>query len=117
MKNFLVYLNPVPIGAGKYNCCNCTSLSLSESVFIILSVLYNFKRLPSFAGERTRRPKVQDTLTILICQTSTYTFKDIAELIAFQVLVVSDLNGNCSALDFSFLMDLMLWRAPIIDFL
>ena len=56
---------------------------------------------------------MQDTLTIPICQTSTYTFKDTAELIAFQVLVVSDLNGNCSALDFSFLMDLMLWRAPI----
>uniref|UniRef100_A0A7I4CJV0 Cystathionine gamma-synthase n=1 Tax=Physcomitrium patens TaxID=3218 RepID=A0A7I4CJV0_PHYPA len=35
-------------------------------------------------GERTRRPKVQDTLTIPICQTSTYTFKDTAELIAFQ---------------------------------
>lgn len=38
-----------------------------------------------FAGERTGRPKVADTLTIPICQTSTYTFKDTAELIAFQV--------------------------------
>lgn len=49
----------------------------------------------SIAGERTRRPKVQDTLTIPICQTSTYTFKDTAELIAFQVLYLSNSTDNC----------------------
>lgn len=35
---------------------------------------------------------MQDTLTIPICQTSTYTFKDTAELIAFQVLSFSSLK-------------------------
>lgn len=36
------------------------------------------------AGERRGRPKVSDALTTPIVQTSTYTFKDTAELIAYQ---------------------------------
>ena len=36
------------------------------------------------AGERQGRPKVSDSLTTPIVQTSTYTFRDTAELIAFQ---------------------------------
>jgi cystathionine gamma-synthase len=36
------------------------------------------------AGERHGRPKVSDSLTTPIVQTSTYTFRDTAELIAFQ---------------------------------
>ncbi len=36
------------------------------------------------AGERAGRPRVSDSLTTPIVQTSTYTFKDSAELIAYQ---------------------------------
>lgn len=35
-------------------------------------------------GEREGRPRVSDSLTTPIVQTSTYTFKDTAELIAYQ---------------------------------
>ena len=36
------------------------------------------------AGERKGRPNVSDSLTTPIVQTSTYTFRDTKELIAFQ---------------------------------
>ena len=37
------------------------------------------------SGERGGRPRVSDSLTTPIVQTSTYTFKDSEELIAYQV--------------------------------
>jgi cystathionine gamma-synthase len=40
--------------------------------------------LSLFIGERTGRRDVRDALITPICQTSTYFFKDTAELIAFQ---------------------------------
>jgi hypothetical protein len=45
--------------------------------------------LSLFIGERTGRRDVRDALITPICQTSTYFFKDTAELIAFQVIPLS----------------------------
>jgi len=73
----------------------CLHENLYSSFLSFVQISQGF--LPSVAGERTRRPKVQDTLTIPICQTSTYTFKDTAELIAFQVLSFSSSNCKCTA--------------------
>ena len=45
---------------------------------------YSAGTLAVHGGEREGRPRVSDSLTTPIVQTSTYTFRDTAELIAYQ---------------------------------